>query len=668
MKQHLRLLVSLLSVFLSVSVISWAGTSTPDTLRVLSVANSFGEDAVEQNLHEIALSDGHIIIIGSMYIGGCPLEKHYLNSVSDDPAYRYRKIGADGVMTEHKHMRMSECFADEPWDVVVTQQSSPLSGIVESYEPYLGELVRYFRAHTPKGAKFMLHQTWAYAQNCISNSGFKNYDYDQSRMYSQLVSAYRTMARKYRMGIIPSGTAVQNSRGTWAGENITRDGYHMSWWYGRYLVACTYYEALFGENVTSNSYTPAHLEQDRIINARRCAHVANLFPDEVHHVPEDAIWENYNPKAIEPYTLPDALVMQDGTPVTSPEQWYSQRRPELLHLFESEEYGRAPQDFKMTFEELSTEPAFGGLAVRHQALIKFNKRSYIQLLVYTPADAQGPVPTFLGVNFGGNVTVSDDPGILPATDIEGRYGIDLRGERGKNAERWPIEQILKRGYGVATYHCADVDPDYDDGGRNGVSRLAFAEGQKSLKDDQWGSIAMWAWGLSRCLDYLQTYDRVDASRVAVLGHSRLGKAALWAGALDDRFAMVISNDSGCCGAALSMRRIGETVHSINRHFPHWFCANFKKYDSNESSMPFDQHELLACVAPRPLYIASAEQDGWSDPVGERLSEQEAARVYRFLGLDDQELLGYHMREGRHAILMEDWEHYMDFADRHLLNK
>ena len=404
-------------------------------------------------------------------------------------------------------------------------------------------------------------------------------------------------------------------------------------------------------------------------------------------VPADEF--NYDESKVPSYTLPDPLKAEDGTVIDSADLWNSKRRPEVLRLFEEHVFGTLPKgDVKLRTKVRSETPgAINGAALRREVTVFFSDDDLgpqMDLLIYTPANATGPVPAFLGYNFNGNQATEKDPA-LHITDswvrnnkdrgIENNKATDAT--RGSESSRWAVEMIVKRGYGLITIYYGDVDPDFDDGFKNGIHSL-FEKGDAPRAGDAGGSISAWAWGLSRALDVLESDNKVDAKRVAVFGHSRLGKTSLWAGATDPRFAMVISNDSGCGGAALSRRRFGETVARINTSFPHWFCLNHRKYNNNEQALPVDHHELIALSAPRPVYVASAEEDKWADPHGEFLSLFHAGPVYRLFGktpLPSDAMpavnhpvmtdVGYHIRTGKHDVTDYDWEQYLKFADLHL---
>jgi hypothetical protein len=395
---------------------------------------------------------------------------------------------------------------------------------------------------------------------------------------------------------------------------------------------------------------------------------------------------NYDESKVPEFTLPDPLVFNNGRKVRNIRAW-SKRRAEIYSKFQNEVYGVSPQwNGQIIPTELSSVTnALDGGAVRREIKLTLrngNRDLDMVMLLYLP-ESETPVPVFLGYNFGGNHSVTDEPGILvtkswirnnEATGITENKAVEEG--RGKGASAWQVKELIKRGYGLATIYYGDVDPDYDDGFKNGVHGLY----DHDPADNSWGSIAAWSWGLSRAMDYLETVKEVDPSKVMVIGHSRLGKAALWAGASDKRFAIVISNNSGCGGAALSRRAYGETVGRINSSFPHWFCDNFNKYNEKETLLPVDQHQLLALIAPRPVYVASAEDDRWADPHGEFLSCVHATSVYRLLqkeGLPVTAMpqvnapvtgtIGYHIRTGGHAVTLFDWQQYLDFADKHILN-
>jgi hypothetical protein len=393
---------------------------------------------------------------------------------------------------------------------------------------------------------------------------------------------------------------------------------------------------------------------------------------------------NYDECKVPSYQLPPLIDSTTNNAADFAAEW-SHRRTELLQIFSEQMFGFAPTSpYELKCTRVEAGESLHGKAFRQQWHVTVSTSSgelTMELLVYTPAKAQQPVPCFLGLNFSGNHTVAQDEQIPvttswvrenPAAGTKNHQASDAG--RGTGSLSWPVEQIVDAGLGVATTYYGDIDPDFDDNFQNGIHALFPQHRPSTAHPERWGSIAAWGWGLSRLLDCLSDQVKeVDGSRVAVIGHSRLGKTALWAGASDSRFAAVISNNSGCGGAALSRRAFGETIGRINTSFPHWFCPNFKQYNANEDHLPIDQHQLLALIAPRLVYVASASEDQWADPTGEFMSLNLASEIYRRLpaasnakvGDDVQTLqqFGYHLRQGKHAINAWDWAHYIRFIQQ-----
>jgi hypothetical protein len=360
---------------------------------------------------------------------------------------------------------------------------------------------------------------------------------------------------------------------------------------------------------------------------------------------------NFDESKVGAYTLADPLVAADGSPVTR-ETW-PQRRAELLKLLGDEMFGHAPvgRPENLAFRVIEQDPhALAGKATRKLVEISFDTPHAgwftFPVQLYLPNAAKGPVPTLVLLQFEG---LTD-----PATP-----------------------RIIERGWGLAILDRTKLAVDDAKTFRAGVINAFSGDGE--LAPDAWQSLSAWAWGGSRVLDYLETDPAVDADHVAVVGFSRMGKTALWAGANDQRFTAVISNESGAGGAALSSRLYGETIEDLNVRFPHWFCKNYRKYYGREGELPFDDHQLLALIAPRPLYVGSADEDLWSDPRGEFLACVAASPVYGLLGvpglgtdrmppLDEPVAtgrIGYHVRRGRHDFTDYDWQRYLDFLDRQL---
>lgn len=396
---------------------------------------------------------------------------------------------------------------------------------------------------------------------------------------------------------------------------------------------------------------------------------------------------NYDESKIPPYALPDPLVFGNGTKVVSKADW-RRRRNEIYRLFSTEIYGAIPQWHGKIEKSLVSqkENVFDGLASREEVVLRIKngeKQLNVLLLIYLPHSTK-KVPVFLGYNFYGNQTITNEQDVTLTMGWI-RNNKDFRitehkateASRGMSVSMWPLKAILSRGYAVVTLNYGDIEPDDRDDFKNGA-QLLFDQHRDSTS---WGKISTWAWGLSRVMDYLETNSKIDARKVAILGHSRLGKTALWAGASDKRFALVISNNSGRVGAALTKRIYGEPLDFMHEAIPFWFCDNFAKYTGKENLLPVDQHELIAMIAPRPVYVASAEEDLWADPKGEFLSCFNASPVYRLLGEEgfpaaEMPLvnhpvfgtIGYHIRTGKHDVTLYDWQCYMDFADYHFSNK
>lgn len=388
--------------------------------------------------------------------------------------------------------------------------------------------------------------------------------------------------------------------------------------------------------------------------------------------------------------LPDPLVMFDGRKVTTPEQWTKDRRPELKALFQHYMYGYLPpKPEKLAFRiEREDKQYFGGKATKREVTISYGPEATppLHVLLVVPNRRTGPVPAFFGLNFCGNHTAVDDPTVpLPTVWMrESCPGCETNkatdAGRGKQKDIWDLENTIEKGYAVATAYCGDIDPDKPDF-TDGVHPHFLKPGQKELGPNDWGTIAAWAWGLHRIADYLVTDKDIDAKRLAVVGHSRLGKTALLAGAFDDRIAVVIPHQAGTGGSSPS-RKTGESVQKaesvkrINDSFPHWFNDEFTKFNEQVDRLPFDQNCLVALCAPRAVLLTNAQEDQWADPDGQFHVLHAAEPVYKLLNAgafgvsdfpEDNKLVGgklaYYIRPGKHSMMPDDWKVFIEFADR-----
>src|SRR5690554_529167 len=373
---------------------------------------------------------------------------------------------------------------------------------------------------------------------------------------------------------------------------------------------------------------------------------------------------NYDEDKIGNYTLPSILKSDDNKVIETREKWQNDRRAQILRLFENEVYGEMPEEYdSLEFSILnSDEKAMEGKAQMKEVQIEvFKDMESVQLdlVLFVPTKIEGPAPAFLLIN--------------------NRSKRNTASLRDTLSGFWPAEMVIDAGYAVAAFQVDDAAPDHKDNYAQGVLKLYPEQLQK---DNGMKAIGAWAWAASRVLDYFEKDNTIDASKVVLVGHSRGGKASLWAAAQDPRFAICVTNNSGNTGAALSRRRFGETVKIINSSFPHWFNENYKTYNGRENDLPVDQHMLVGLIAPRPVYATSATLDLWADPKGTFMAMKEAEVVYNLYGLSSnlppdlpppstpiiESPLAYHIREGEHNLTEYDWRNFLKFADFHFRKK
>ena len=387
--------------------------------------------------------------------------------------------------------------------------------------------------------------------------------------------------------------------------------------------------------------------------------------------------------------LPPVLEMFDGTPVTTAKKWQQERRPELISLFQHYMYGippEAPANFSYTADYINNN-MLGGKATLKLVTLRFGppETPPVSLMLMLPNNRKGPAPVFIGLNFTGNHTTADFREIPLTTAWVNKSwmgGDDFAAnddQRGIRFFSWPFEMIIDRGYAVATMYAGEISPDYNGGYAEGVHRGWFNEGQEKPGRNEWGVIAAWAWGLQRGVDYIMEDDDLDNNRIAVIGHSRLGKAAMLAGALDERIEIIIPSQSGCGGTSPNRFNVGESVERINTSFPHWFNDSYKEFNRQVEKLPFDQHSLIALAAPRPVLLTNAAGDEWADPVGQFNMLVAASPVYDLFSMEGintrlfppentlvSSRLGYFIRPGKHSMTETEWEVWMDYCDIHHL--
>jgi hypothetical protein len=396
---------------------------------------------------------------------------------------------------------------------------------------------------------------------------------------------------------------------------------------------------------------------------------------------------NYDEDKVGDVRLPNPLQLANGKPVRDVKTWTEQRRPELLRIFEENQYGRAPErPAKLHFDvSEKAATALDGKAVRRQVTIYFtgdNNGPKMDLLIYLPAGANKPVPLLLNLGFGANAAALDDPGIKLGEIWNPREKKKVPATRNGIFGRTNIAPLLAKGIGWATFYYGDLEPDFIGGTGLGIRAQYFKPGQTEPAPDEWGAISAWSWGISRAIDYFESDHDVDAGRVAIMGVSRLGKTVMWTGARDTRVAAVIASCSGEGGAALSRRNYGETIAHLvaPTRYPYQFAANYAKWADDPRKAPVDAHELIALIAPRPVLLQTGSEDGWSDPKGEFVAAVAAEPVYALFGKRGLGLgtdgwpaagtpilhdIGYYMHAGGHGTLPSDWDVFIKFLEMHL---
>lgn len=370
---------------------------------------------------------------------------------------------------------------------------------------------------------------------------------------------------------------------------------------------------------------------------------------------------NYDEDQVPQYTLPNVLQKADGKLVRSKKAWEKERRPEIISLFKQNIYGQMPVTFDSIKFELTrkdTNAMDGRASLKEVTISIWNKGKTvaIPIVLFIPNNRKTPAPVFLLINNRSKKNTD------PTRTVKSTF--------------WPAEMIIEKGYAIASFHVADAAPDKKDTYQHGVIDQLYPE--QLNDDDGMKAIGAWAWAASRVMDYFENDKDIDARKVAIVGHSRGGKTSLWAGALDQRFAMVFSSCSGNSGASLSRRKYGETISLINKQFGYWFASNYKQYSNRVNELPVDQHMLIALMAPRPIYTTNAVEDRWADPRGSYLSLVNASPVYNLYGKKlnlsveppavnvpiINSLVGYHFRSGIHDLNVYDWENFIRFADYH----